>query len=143
MHRLLIVRGSTNMIIPKSARLSAFAADLRYQASLIDEFGGYLEDELSARICSSSRALWIEIKGQTFYPGFQFDENRDLKASMIEIITRLKLLKTPPQIVYWLTLPIVGIGNNRPIDLLNSFDNADHLLLEALIRNLEDPRPYT
>ena len=121
------------------------------RAELLGEFGALtgeqIADErsrarnrhaLAARWRKEGRLFGVPYQGQTVYPGFQFDDDGELRTVVADVLAHLPVDRMSPwEVALWWTASNGWLRGRRPVDLL---DEDDEALVKAAAR-LAEPSP--
>jgi hypothetical protein len=147
----LVERMVPDLEIPSDAAAVLARRNAKRRAELLQEFGaltgGQIADErsraanrhaLAARWRKEGKVFGVSYRGQTLYPGFQFDQDGRVRPAVAEVLKALPRDKMSDwEVALWWTTANGWLGGRRPVDLLD----RDHTPLIVAARKLAQPLP--
>jgi hypothetical protein len=149
---LALVEGLTpELDIPSEAATLLSRRNAKRRAELLQEFGALTGEQiaeersraanrhaLAARWRKEGKMLGVSYRGQTVYPGFQFDDDGRPLPAVAKVLAALpREVMSDWEVGYWWTAANGWLGGARPVDLLAT---APDSVVEAA-RRLGEPLP--
>jgi hypothetical protein len=147
----LIERMVPDLKIPSDAAAILARRNATRRAELLEEFGALTGEQiaeersratnrhaLAARWRKEGRLFGVPHRGQTVYPGFQFDDDGGVRAVIREVLEALPRAQMSDwEVALWWTSANGWLGGQRPADLLG----GDPAPLVAAAEKLAEPLP--
>lgn len=137
--------------IPSEAAAVLARRNAKRRAELLEEFGALTGEQiaeersrasnrhaLAARWRKEGRLLGVPHRGQTLFPGFQFDQDGGVRPVIRDVLAALpREGMSDWEVALWWTSANGWLGGERPVDLLD----GDPAPLIAAARKLAEPLP--
>ena len=139
-----------DVTMPTEAQVVQFRRNAEARTELLQHFGALTAEHIGERYSTArnrhalavrwrkeKRIFSVSYKGQTLYPGFQFDDD-GAKPGVRMVLEALPTEEMSPwEVALWWTAGNGWLGGQRPVDLLGEHDEE----LEMAASRLSEPSP--